>query len=231
MRLLDVGCGPGTITTGLARAVGPGNVVGIDPVEAVIEQAREHARNEGLGEIRFDAASAYALPEPDEAFDVAYMHQVLQHVTRPVDLLRETLRVLRPGGLVAAREVDYATMTHWPRYPEIDRWLELYHAVAARNDAEPDAGRRTPAWAREAGFADLEVSAETMLFHDRADIENWGYSWADRTTKSSLAEQALEYGLATSADLEGIADGWRRWAVDPDAFFFYVNIEVIGRRP
>src|SRR5690606_26398226 len=80
LRLLDVGCGPGTITTGLALTVAPGEVVGIDPVESVIEEARSHAAGEGLSNLRFEVASAYALPEPDASFDAAYMHQVLQHV-------------------------------------------------------------------------------------------------------------------------------------------------------
>ncbi len=231
MRLIDVGCGPGTITTGLARAVAPGEVVGIDPVEAVIEQAREHAARERLTSLRFETASAYEIPEPDASFDVAYMHQVLQHVARPVDLLRDTLRVLRPGGIVAVREVDYATMTPWPAVPELEQWLTLYQQVAAQNHSELNAGRRVPMWLREAGFIDLEISGATMVFHERADVENWGYSWAERTLRSSFAEHAIEFGFATHDDLEAIAAGWRRWADDPEAFFFYVNIEGIARRP
>jgi ubiquinone/menaquinone biosynthesis C-methylase UbiE len=231
MRLLDVGCGPGTITTGLARAVAPGDVVGIELVDGVIEQAREHAAREGIDNARFEYGDVYALPYADASFDAAYAHQVLQHLARQADALAEMHRVLRPGGLVAVRDADYQTMLAWPRLPEIDRWLEVYHAVAWENGAEPDAGRRIPSWLTSAGFVDIEVTATPMLFRDRADVENWGFSWADRVTKSSLASQAIEYGFATREELDGIAEGWRRWARDPEALFLYVNVEGLARRP
>lgn len=73
------------------------------------------------------------------------------------------------------------------------------------------------------------MSATTVLFHGRDAVESWGLSWAERVTHSALATQAVGYGLATPADLEAIADGWRRWTREAQAFFFYVNIEAIGR--
>jgi len=227
MRLLDVGCGPGSITAGLARVVAPGEVVGIDVVPAVLDQAR--AANAAVSNLRFAEGSVYALAYGDASFDVCYAHQVLQHLTRPVDAAREMRRVLRPGGAVGVRDADYATMTAFPHTPEIGQWLALYHAVAARNGAEADAGRRLPGWLDDAGFHDISVSATTVLFKGRAAVENWGLSWAERVTRSALATQAVEYGLATPAELEAIADGWRRWTREPQAFFFYVNIEAIGR--
>jgi SAM-dependent methyltransferase len=228
MRLLDVGCGPGTITEGLARAVAPGAVIGIDVEPAVLAEARSRAEAAGMAVLRFEEASVYALPYPDTSFDAAHAHQVFQHLARPVDAAREVLRVLVPGGLFGVRDADYATMTHWPPSEGIDRWLALYHAVTARNGAEADAGRRLPSWLRAAGFAAVEVSAATVVYTTSAEVLNWGDSWADRVTQSSLATQALEYGLATRADLDAIAAAWRAWARDPDAFFMYTNVECIA---
>ena len=231
MRLLDVGCGPGTITTGLARAVAPAEVIGIEVVPDVLVNAREHAASEGVTNLRFEEASVYALPYADASFDVAHAHQVLQHLTRPADAAREVYRVLVTGGLFAVRDADYQTMIAWPREPEIDRWRDLYHAVAARNEADPDAGRRLPAWLREAGFVDLLVSATAAVYADPESTRNWGYSWAERTLESGFGKQALEYGLATRTELETIAVGWRRWADHPDAFFTFTHVEVIGSKP
>ena len=230
MRLLDVGCGPGTITDGLARAVAPGEVVGIDVEPAVLAEARARLDAAGTGGVRFEEASVYALPYADASFDAAHAHQVFQHLTRPLDAAREVLRVLAPGGLFGVRDADYATMTHWPPTVGIDRWLALYHAVTARNGAEADAGRRLSSWLRAAGFASIEVTAATVVYVTPAEVLNWGDSWADRITQSSLATQAVEYGLATRDDLEAIAAAWRAWARDPDAFFIYTNVECVAFR-
>jgi SAM-dependent methyltransferase len=231
MRLLDIGCGPGTITTGLARAVAPAEVVGIDVAPAVIEEAARHLAESGVTNARFEVASVYALPYDDASFDVVHAHQVLQHLAKPADAAREAFRVLKPGGLLAVRDADYATMQAWPRLPEIDRWLEVYHAVATRNGADADAGRRLPAWLREAGFEAVETTGDAIVFAEPDAVRNWGLSWAERILRSSLAEQAVEYGIASRADLEAISTGWRRWADSPDALFMYTNIQSIGVKP
>lgn len=230
MRLLDVGCGPGTITTGLARAVAPGETVGIEVVPDVLDQARAHAAEEGVTNLRFEEASVYALPYEDASFDAAHAHQVLQHLTRPEDAAREVLRILKPGGIFGVRDADYATMTAWPRSPELDRWLEVYHGVATQNGADADAGRRLGAWLRQAGFADLATTATAVVFATPEDVQNWGYSWAERTQHSAFGQQAVEYGVASERELQEIAAGWRAWADDPDAFFVYTNVEVVATR-
>ncbi|MGE3858169.1 MAG: methyltransferase domain-containing protein [Dehalococcoidia bacterium] len=231
MRLLDVGCGPGTISTGLARAVAPGEVVGIDVSADVIESARAHAAEVGVTNARFEAASVYALPYEVASFDVAHAHQVLQHLAAPVDALTEMRRVLRPGGLVAVRDADYATMTAWPRSPHIDDWLRVYHEVAARNGADPDAGRRLRSWAAAAGFVDLEVTAVVELMAQPGEAADWARSWAERAVHSNFRPQAIEYGIATAEEIEAISRGWRTWADDPEAFFMFVHVECIGRAP
>jgi len=119
-RLLDVGCGPGTITIDLAARVAPGEVIGLDRSEGVIEQAREAARASEATNVSFRTGDIYALDYEDASFDVVHAHQVLQHLTDPVAALRELRRVARPGGLVAVRDADYAAMTWHPPSPGLD---------------------------------------------------------------------------------------------------------------
>src|SRR5262252_7869330 len=83
MTLLDVGCGPGSITRGLAERVAPGEVVGIDLSRETLEAARQDAAARGLKNLTYDEASVYQLPYPDASFDVAYAHQVFQHLREP----------------------------------------------------------------------------------------------------------------------------------------------------
>ena len=98
-RLLDVGCGPGTVTIDLAARVAPGEVVGLDRSAVVVEmRTRGRGRRPAPCNVTFEAGDVYALPYDDDAFDVVHAHQVLQHLTDPVAALREMRRVTRPGG-------------------------------------------------------------------------------------------------------------------------------------
>jgi len=228
--LLDVGCGPGTITLDLAARVAPGRVVGIDAVADVVAGAEAERIRAGAGNARFEVGDVYALAAEDRCFDVAHAHQLLQHLTDPVAALREMRRVLRDGGVLAVRDSDYASFVWAPRDPLLDRWMELYHAVTARNGAEADAGRLLPGWARAAGFTEIEVSASTWTFADPPSRAWWGSLWADRVRLSAFAEQAVAYGFASPAELEAIAAAWRRWSERDDAVFVTTHVEVLARR-
>ena len=173
MRLLDAGCGPGTVTAGLARAVSPGEVVGLDSAPGVLEHARAHAAEEGVDNVTFTAGDVYALEFADAEFDVVYANQLLQHLTDPVRAITEMRRVLKPGGLLAVRDADYATMSPHPKFPEFLEWNDLYHRVAYRNNAEPDAGRTLPAWVRQAEFPEIEIHPNVVAMEGE-EVQNLG---------------------------------------------------------
>ena len=203
--------------------------MGIDVSEDVIATASAHVAEAGVTNARFETANVYALPYEDASFDIAHAHQVMQHLGDPVEALTEMRRVVRPGGLVAVRDADYATMIAWPRAASVDRWLEVYHAIAARNGADPDAGRRLRSWVTAAGFVDVEVTAVVELMSDPVEASDWGRSWAERALHSNFRPQAIEYGIATDDEVRAIARGWREWAESPEAFFMFVHIQCIGR--
>jgi ubiquinone/menaquinone biosynthesis C-methylase UbiE len=226
--LLDVGCGPGTITVDLAARVAPGRVVGLDVSADPLEEARATAAAAGV-EVTFGVGDVYALEAADDSFDVVHAHQVLQHLTDPVAALREMARVCRPGGLVAVRDVDYGAFVTFPADPVLDRWLELYHQVARRNGAEPDAGRRLVSWAHAAGLRDTVATASTYCYASPEDRRWWGASWAGRATASSFADQALAYGLATREELAAIAAAWLRWGAAGDGWLGMLHGELLIR--
>jgi 2-polyprenyl-3-methyl-5-hydroxy-6-metoxy-1,4-benzoquinol methylase len=226
--LLDVGCGPGTITVDLAARVAPGRTLGIDVSADPLEEARAAAARAGSA-VTFEVGDVYALDLPDGSFDVVHAHQVLQHLTDPVAALREMARVCRPGGVIAVRDVDYAATTWFPADDGLDRWLRLYHQVARRNGAEPDAGRRLLSWAHAAGLRDTTATASTYCFATAAERQWWGRSWAGRATASSFAEQAVAYGLAAPADLEEIAAAWLRWSDADDGWLGMLHGELLIR--
>jgi len=227
--LLDVGCGPGTITLDLAERVAPGEVIGIDLSTDVISTAESNRRATGAANVTFRTGDVYALEYSDDSFDVVHAHQVLQHLSDPVLALTEMRRVCVRGGAVAIRDADYGGMFWSGGDEQLDRWLELYRSVARRNGAEPDAARHLLQWAAEAGFDDVTSSADTWVFATPELRSWWGSLWAERTVSSAFGAQAVEYGLADHAELSEIAAGWRSWSEDPNGWFAVVNGEMVCR--
>jgi ubiquinone/menaquinone biosynthesis C-methylase UbiE len=229
MSLLDVGCGPGTITADLADRLGEGTVIGVDLANEVVELAREqHLASKGA-DLSFRTGDVYSLEFPDATFDVVYAHQILQHLSRPVDALVELRRVLKTGGLVAVRDADYGAFSWYPSDAVLDRWMDVYHRLTRRNGAEADAGRHLKAWVRAAGFGDVVASSSNWTFQSDEERRWWGGLWAERVRESEFARQCLEYGLASERELAEFSDAFLRWSNEPDAVFVAVNGEVLAR--
>ena len=224
--VLDVGCGPGTITVGLADHVPAGRVTGIDAAAEALADARAEAARGGQRNVSFEVGDVRHLDFDDAAFDVVHAHQVLQHLADPVAALAEMRRVCRPGGIVAARDGDYGGFLWFPEDPELAEWRVLYQRVARAVGGEPDAGRRMLAWARSAGFTDVRASASVWLFATPDERSWWGGLWADRLTHSAFGEHAVGQGLATPADLQRLASAWHRWAASADGWFLIPHGEI-----
>lgn len=220
-RILDVGCGPGSITIDLARRVGPaGHVTGIDQSEEVIAQARELAAESGVDNITFAVGDAYAVESPVHAFDIVHAHQVLQHLADPVAAIAEWRRA---GRLVAARDVIYSATTIHPPSHGLTAWRRLVVELMAANGGEADAGSHLKAWARAAGSEQVETDVETWCFESDAARAWWGGQWVERATQSSFASGTEDLGLATAADREAIAAAWQAWSADPDGWMVMIH--------
>jgi dienelactone hydrolase len=144
-----------------------------------------------------------------------------------VAALVEMRRVCRPGGTVAARDGDYPGFRYFPENPELDRAIAAYGELTRRNGANWDAGRRMLAWAHQAGFTSVVPSASVWCFATPDEREWWGGLWADRFTRSTLAEQLVAHGIATESDLASFAGAWHRWAGSPDGWFVALHGEIL----
>ena len=226
-RLLDVGCGPGTITSDLAQLVEPGAAIGVDRSADVVSEAS--ASFVSQTNLTFEVGDVYDLRFDQGTFDVAYAHQVLQHLTDPVAALTELRRVLRREGLLAVRDADYASFAWYPADPRLDRWMALYHEVTRLNGAEADAGRHLAHWVREAGFHDLVVSSSNWTHQSREETQWWGRLWAGRLRESDIAAQCLAEGLASRDELDEFARAFLDWSHDVDSLFVVVSVEVLAR--
>lgn len=231
LKILDVGCGPGTITIDIAVTYVPnGNVTGLEYSVEVVERARKLALGRNVTNVEFLAGDAHALPFPDHTFDITHAHQVLQHIADPVLALKEMRRVTKPGGIVASRESDRDTFAWFPESKGMTEWSNLYDRVARGNGGEPNGGRRLKMWARQAGYdpSRITCTAGTWLFSTADERAWWGGLWADRIVKSDFAKGAAKHG-ATEDDLHRLSEAWRTWAADEDGWFAILHGEMICR--
>ncbi|MDL4817878.1 methyltransferase domain-containing protein [Actinomadura opuntiae] len=229
MSVLDVGCGPGTITAGMAERVAPGRVVAADAAEVVLAEARRTVAARGVSNVEFAVADIHALDFPDDTFDVVHAHQVLQHIADPVRALAEMRRVTRPGGIVAARDADFGSMIWYPQPEAMAPWLPIYYEVARGNGGEPDGGRRLVSWARRAGFTDVTASASSWCYATPEEREWWSESWGGRMRDSSVADKAVAGGYATRDELQRVYEGWKEWAAAEDGWYSVTHGEIICR--
>lgn len=228
MRLLDAGCGPGTITLDLAKRVAPGEVVGIDQGPEQIEAARQHAVQQQAKQVRFEVADICALPFPDNSFDAAYCNAVLAHLQHPEQAVRELYRVLKPGGVAGIRNGANQGFFVAPPSPLILRGLELYMELVKANGGSPYIGQTQHALLREAGFVRRVVTASFECKADPIQNRTSGQAAAVWVHEASFGGKLVELGLATREELQQIVDAWRAWGEHPDSLLALPWCQVVG---
>ncbi len=199
MSLLDVGCGPGTITLGLARAVHPGTVVGI---ELDLEQTRhvaEQAHDEGL-DLSFARGDVYDLPYSDDSFDAVFLSAVVGNLRHPIDGFRELYRVLRPGGLIGVKEFDHGGNLAFPEPEHIKRVNELANRLRLRNGHDPDSGRKVSSYLDAAGFARIRAKATFENLPPAPGIQ--GSPLMESIVREEWGPKFVELGWATQQEID-----------------------------
>jgi SAM-dependent methyltransferase len=228
MTLLDCGCGPGSITIGLAHVVNPGEVVGIDIGASYIDRARSDAAKQGVSNISFKEGSLYDLPFPDNAFDAVFAHAVLNHLGVPLQALKEAYRVLKPGGVIGVRVNSPEECIEEPGDPLIERCNDLVRRLYTHNGGDSTIGRRVRGLLREAGFVRVEVAASYECYGNLEATRKRAERLAGGFTQPPIPEQLIELGWASRAELEAIAAFWRAWGENPDAFCARTWREAVG---
>ncbi|KAJ4297997.1 hypothetical protein N0V90_005896 [Kalmusia sp. IMI 367209] len=243
--ILDLGCGPGTITTGLARYVPQGSITGVDLTPEVIAQAKELASKKEGGappNLAFKTGNVLeGLEFEDASFDVVWMSQVLVHVPEPVKALREVRRVLKEGGFVADREGDWPFRFH-PYLPGLQlKNKYMYDMVITRgasSSAHPDnapfgdghrSGSLIHVWAREAGFDPLKIEkgARVTLYSTPEERERYAGNLIARIEQGGHRQKYLDIG-ASKEEVDLMVSDLEKWRDDPDGVHYIVQFEVVA---
>ncbi|MBV8337335.1 MAG: class I SAM-dependent methyltransferase [Alphaproteobacteria bacterium] len=232
MRLIDCGCGPGSITVDLARVVAPGEAIGIDLREDALTHGRALARDRGIPNVLFHAASVYRLPYADGSFDAAFACAVLQHLGAPLAALKEIRRVLKPGGVIGIADGSSPITFRYPTNPLLEAWDKLRALERERNTGRPAETLQLRALLREAGFARTQSSGNLTtetgppagsLDETRRVAQNHLIR-----LRGVLGALALVQGWATKEELEQMAEALIAWGESPDAFYARPSLTALG---
>jgi 2-polyprenyl-3-methyl-5-hydroxy-6-metoxy-1,4-benzoquinol methylase len=158
MHCLDLGCGGGAVTLEMAKLVAPGGtVIGVDMDGVKLELARRDAAEHKLGNVEFRQTNVNDWNEPG-AYDAVYSRFLLQHLSRPVGLLRRMWAGVRPGGLLLVEDADFDGWCCDPPNDALDFFVRTYMEVARRNGGDATTGRKLHRYFLEAGIPEPVLS-------------------------------------------------------------------------
>jgi ubiquinone/menaquinone biosynthesis C-methylase UbiE len=222
---LDVGSGGGQVSLALAGLVAPGGTVtGVDLDGQVLSHATAAARAQGVTNVVFERADAYALPYRDH-FDLAYARLVLCYLTEPVTALRQLAAAVSPGGVVAVEDLFTDTLRSDPATPALDDLRRVYGATVRAHGGDPTIGPRLPAMFRAAGLTDVRSSSVVNVLRTP---EEKGFLV---TLVDSMRSAAVDSGAASADELDAVRAALEAAAENPECTVYQARIhEVYGVR-
>jgi ubiquinone/menaquinone biosynthesis C-methylase UbiE len=227
MRVLDCGCGPGSISADLATLVAPGELIGIDIEPRQLELARALAADRGVGNVRFQLANIYELPFPKACFDAVFAHTVVEHLAEPRLAFAEVRRVLKPSGIFGVRDPDYSTWRMEPAMAGLDNLVELVRSVQQINGGSPYYAPRQRELLLEAGFARSEGGASAMYAARPDQMELLRSLLEEQMREGSFIDAAFRSGYDKSA-LKRLLKEATAWSARPDAFWALMMCHAVG---
>jgi SAM-dependent methyltransferase len=228
MNLLDCGCGPGSITIGLARRIAPGQVVGVDMDAGQLAETRRAGAEQRVDNIRTEIGSVYKLPFADNSFDAVFAHAVLDHLSDPVAALKEMYRVLKPGGVIGVRTCDYDGNLFAPPDSAPARFWSLFAKLRERNGGNVYIGKAQRGLLHGAGFSRIRTTVTFDLCETAEANRAEGEGAVAFILAQAIVEQFEELGLATRSELERLSAGYAAWGERPDAFHAMSWCEAVG---
>jgi ubiquinone/menaquinone biosynthesis C-methylase UbiE len=227
MDCLDLGCGSGHVTLQLAALVGPaGHVVGVDMDEVKLGLARDAAAAQGLANVEVRHADAYAWHETD-VYDLVYSRYVLQHLSRPVDLLRRMWTAVRSGGALAIEDADFDGMFCDPPNEGFEWFGRTYARLLQHHGGDAAIGRKLFRLFLEAEIPNPEVRVKPSITASRGEPKALILGTLEATAAAAIAA-----GLATPDEVESACASLAAFTDDPRTLIGNPpTLQVWSRRP
>lgn len=226
LRVLEVGCGTGVVARDLAARVGPtGHVTGVDPTHVLIDVADRLRAEHGLDNASFAVEDGRTLPFSDAAFDLTAAITVLCHVPERTDVLREMVRVTRPGGMVLIVDGEYAA--NQIHHPDPETTEQILAGWRAGSIDDPFLMRRIVSFVEA---ADLEVSPPNGYVHVEAgrvdEATSFIWQWCLYATRTAVA-----MGTVTEAEADRWIEQLRAMNQRSELFGSVTYVGVVARKP
>ena len=232
LNVLDFGCGPGSISVGFANAVAPGETHGVDMEESLIETAKSIAMSQGQDNAIFHVGDVTDLKFEDNFFDIAHCRSVLMHVPDTAAVLSEVKRVLKPGGIIACREmICESSFTH-PDFDNVMRrsW-DMFADLLSADDGHPQMGKDMKRHILEAGFTDIRMSASFSVYSYPAEIAYVSRLINHWLLSPEVAEAAIKYGASSESLIKDLQVAYGKWQEHPGSLFGFAYGEAIASKP
>lgn len=229
MRLLDCGCGVGSITVDLAEVVDPGQVIGIDRDPGQLAAARALAQRQHVTNVDFEVGDVYDLGYPDASFDAVLAHTLLMHLSDPLKALRVMRRVLKPGGVIGVADDDYSTIVHSPADSGLEQIIDLWTRFLLHNGASPYYSRHLRGLLLEVGFARTEGHAMAVDYHGTLEeTRHMAALFGRLMQETTFVETVVDQGWASRSQLQELVAALRAWGERPDAFLALMYCAAVG---
>lgn len=227
-RCIDLGCGPGTMLEAMGERAGRnGRVTGLDPDPVFVEVARETAREHGRSTIDAIVGDGCASALPTGSFDLVHSRFVASTAGRPEALLREAIRLARPGGIVAFQEPDFHTLRSFPENDSWKRLAELLESAFSSVGADVRLGSRIFGMFRAAGLEEVRFRPFIVGFRSTDPMSDYVPSCIE-----SVRPSLIEHGLTTGAELDRLIPLAREHLADPGTVTTSITVvQAWGRTP
>jgi SAM-dependent methyltransferase len=227
MKILDCGCGPGSMTIDIAQYISTGEVIGIDIEDSQLEIARIDAKNAGVFNISFQNADVFKLPFADNTFDLVFSQGLLSHFTNSLDALLEQKRVAKIGGHVAARNGYVNGIAFYPSSPLLQEASLFQIEPGKSSGGDIEIGLKFGKLFQQAGLIDIKHT----VFCECSDGKKIALTNAEEIFQREYNKQLLAQGKITLEQLQSFQKAWIDFANHPDSFSYCPWCEAIGAKP